>query len=174
MFAEVGMRRLTADGTVIRALTDPEPATVADLQAEQLVEITPGDEGAAKRVVIAWSVPGTIVKVDADSITFRPAAADRDANAPKQDDASASSGAGAGAGAGAAAERTLKIHKDATRVTIATAGEPRPAPGGRGAMTSIDYKSGTIADLKADQSVVVCIKKNAAAKITIHVANGNS
>jgi hypothetical protein len=93
-----------------------------------------------------------------DSITFRPAARDaakKDADANNND--------------AAAEERTLKIHKDATRVRIATARPPEPSPTGRGIVTSIDYKNGTIADLKPDQNVVVCIKGDAAAKITILV-----
>jgi hypothetical protein len=159
MFAEVGMRRLMADGTTLRTLADPEPATAADLKEGQLVEVTPGDDAAdaAERVIIAWSVPGTITKVTNDSITFRPA----DADAVKE-------AAGANNHA-AAAERTLKIQKDATRVRIATARPPQPSPAGRGSVTAIDYKNGTTADLKPDQNVIVCVKGDAAAKITILV-----
>ena len=71
-----------------------------------------------------------------------------------------------------APERALTINKDATRVRIATVSDARPAPNGRGMVRSIEYKNGTLADLKADQSVIVCVKKDAAVKITIHVADG--
>ena len=169
-FAEVGMKRLMADGTTLRTLTEPEPATTADLKAGQLVEVTPGEGGTANRIIIAWSAAGTIVKVEGDSITFRPAAAAADADdadgagAAKQDD-------DAGAAADAAEEQELAISKAATRVTVATVADERPAPGGPGFVQTIKYKAGTLADLKADQSVVICIKGDTAAKITIHAAN---
>ena len=150
MLAEVGMRRLMADGTTIRTLHDPEPATAADLKVGQLVEVTPGED-SAKRIIIAWSVPGTIVKVNADSILFRPAA---DASKTDDDD-------------DAAEEQTLTISKDATRVVIMTLTDERPTPGGRGFSQSFTYKPGTISDLKADQSAVICVKNDAVVKITI-------
>src|SRR4051812_34461856 len=114
MFAEVGMARPMNDGTMVRTLMNPERAAATDLKEGQLVQVTledgAGDGGAgggnarsAKRVVIVWSVSGTIVKVDGDSITFRPTAA------ADADDANA-----------ATADQTLKISKTATRVRIAT------------------------------------------------------
>ena len=161
-FAEVGVRRLMADGSTLRTLNEPEPATAADVREGQLVEVTPADDDddagvTAKRVIIAWSMPGTITQVTNDSIIFRPAPAD----AAKQNDAHAAE----------PAERTLKIHKDATRVRIATAHPPEPSPTGRGFVTHVEYKNGTVADLKPDQNVVVCVKGDAAAKVTILVAS---
>jgi hypothetical protein len=75
-------------------------------------------------------------------------------------------------GPDAAADRDeqITIGKDATRVRIAEVTDERPAPNGRGTITSIAYRDGTIADLKPDQSVVVCVRDGAAAKITIHAA----
>jgi hypothetical protein len=178
MFAEVGTARMMNDGTIMRTLTEPEPASAADLKAGQLVQVTPGEGGggnggnggaaAAARIIIAWSMPGTIAKVDADEITFRPAAA---------------AGAGNGAGANGAKQRddaaagedqTLAISKTATRVTIATVTDEHPAPNGRGVVRSIEYKAGTLADLKADQSVIICVKNETAVKITILAGDGKS
>src|SRR5687768_10498416 len=99
MFAEVGMERPMVDGTMLRTLNDPEPATAADLKPGQLVQVTPADADgdAAKRVIIKWSAPGTIVKVDADTITFRPAAADKAGAPNRNDDAAADAAAAADA-----------------------------------------------------------------------------
>ena len=156
MFAEVGMKCLMNDGTTLRTLTEPESAAAADLKAGQLVEVTPGDgDGAAKRVVIAWSVPGTIVKVDGDSLVFRPA------DAPKQDADDADD------------EQTLTISRTATRVEIARVADERAAPNGRGLVQSIEYKPATVADLRPDQSVVICIRSETAVKIRIYVATEN-
>ena len=149
MFAEVGMKRLMNDGTTLRTLTDPEPAAAADLKVGQLVQITPGDDRAARQVIIAWSTPGSIVKVNGDSITFRPADAEDDE------------------------EQTLTISNTTTRVVLARSTGDRPSPTGRGAVRTIEYKSGTLADLKPDQSVVVCIRDETAVKIRIHVADGS-
>jgi hypothetical protein len=166
MFAEVGMRRTMNDGTTIRTLIEPEPATAADLKAGQLVEVTPGDgagdrAGAARRVIIAWSVPGTIVKVDGDTITFRPDAEPTGTAGAtnRRDDAVGGD------------EQTLAISQTATRVRIATVVDERPAPDGRGVVRSVEYKAGTPADLKPDQSVVVCVRDHSAMKITVHTAN---
>ena len=147
-FAEVGMRRLMADGTTLRTLHDPEPATAADLKAGQLVEVTPGEK-AAERIIIAWSVRGTIVKVNDDSIVFRPEVE----KGSRQDEADAPE------------EQTLTIGKDKTRVQIKTLTDERPT--GRGFAQTFTYKPGTISDLKADQSAVVCVRNDTAVKITI-------
>jgi hypothetical protein len=50
----------------------------------------------------------------------------------------------------------------------------RPTPGGRGTVQTIEYKSATIDDLKADQSVVVCARNGTAVKITIHTTGAKA
>ena len=173
-FAEVGMKRLMANGSTLRTLTEPEPASAADVKVGQLVEVTPDsdDAGAAKRIIIAWSAAGQIVKVEGDTLTFR-RSGEADGAAPKPDE----NGAAAPVAAAAAAEeqeQELTISKSATRVRIASITDERPAPNGRGMIRSISYKDGTLADLKADQSVIICIKNDAAMKITILAGNGKS
>jgi len=173
-FAEVGMRRLMFDGTTLRTLTEPEPATAADLKVGQLVEVTPVDDAAAraKRVIISWSMPATIVKVDAEMITFRPvarAANDRNRNDADADAAPKQDGDDDNPAAPDAEDQTVEISKTTTRVRIATASEPPPGAGGR-VVTTIEYKDGVLGDLKPDQSVIICIKKETAAKITILAA----
>ena len=164
MFAEINMQRTTSRGTIFRSLAEPEPATAADLKAGQLLQVTPVDNNAAaaKRVIIVWSVPGTLVRVDADTITFRPAAA---AAAPAADAAKQDKNVGDGG------DEMLAINKETTRVRIATTSDPRPAPDGRGIVQSIEFKSGALGDLKADQSVIVCVRNERAVKITILAGN---
>jgi hypothetical protein len=165
-FAEVGMKRMMNDGTTLRTLTAPEPAAAADVKPGQLVQITPArdDAGIAKMIIIAWSHPGTVVKVSADELTFRPAA-DTDA-APKHD-AAAGADKPADPAAPPAADQQLTINKSATRVTIAEVTDEHPSPNGRGVVQSIAYRNGTLADVKADQSVIICIRDETAMKITI-------
>jgi hypothetical protein len=166
-YAEVGMARMMFDGTMMRTLNEPEPAAAADLKPGQLVQVTPGEDAAApaKRVFITWSVPATIVKVDGESITIRPVA-DTKSNSARRDDG----GEAEKAPAVDAEDRTLEIGKS-TRVRIASVTDDRPAPGAAGAngrrITSISYRDGELAELKPGQSVVVCIKNETAAKITI-------
>jgi len=168
MFAEVGMARMTIVGVMMRTLNAPEPAAAADLQSGQLIQVTPGegDDAAAKRVIMVWGTRGTLVKVNDDSIVLRPEPPTRSS----ADAASKKHGAPGAPDAAADKDEQIAISKDATRVRIAEVTDERPAPNGRGVITSISYRDGTIADLKADQAVVVCVRNGAAAKITIHAA----
>jgi hypothetical protein len=45
-----------------------------DLGSGQLVQITSADDpaGPPRRVDVTWSIPGTVTKVDDESITIRP------------------------------------------------------------------------------------------------------
>ncbi len=67
-------------------------------------------------------------------------------------------------------DQTLTIDKT-TIIRIATTHDPRPSPTGRGFVQSIDFEPATLADLKADQSVVVCIRDEVAVKVTILAGN---
>jgi len=186
MFAEIGMQRVTSRGTVFRTLNEPAPATAADVKPGQFVQITPANDNAAagagaapaspptaRRVMIVWSMPGTIVKIDGDTLTFRPAA---DANA-----ATIVAGAPTPPAPGAAPaptavvdgddDRTFEISKIATQVRIAALTDEHPAPNGRGVVQTIRYNRGTLADLRPDQSVIICVKDDAAVKITILAAD---
>ena len=146
-FAEVQRELPMADGTTLRTFIDPVPAALADLKPGLSVQVNVRD-GVATRVLIAWGEYGTLMRVEADSITYR--------RIPPPD----------GAKEDAAREQTVTISADMTSVRSEVIVEEGPVPG-RGFRRAYEYKPGTLADLNVGDAVIVCAKDGAAAKITV-------
>ena len=147
VFAELVREMMFADGTVGRTYRTDEPATAADLKPGASVDVT-AREGVASRVIIPWGVTGVLVKVAADSVTFRPQPPD-------------------GAAGDVPEEQTLKAADGTTKVRLEVVVAEQRNAGGRVFGRSVRYQHGTLADLQAGQRVVMCARDGTAARIRV-------